>query len=194
MKRSSRIWLYGWALSLLFIFVVVAIAWANRVSLLQSAAAYWIVSDAEGPADAIAILGGGVETRPFAAALYYHDGLAHKILVSNVRIRKVEALGVLPLHADLNRAVLIKLGVPEADIELFGKNLSNTYEEVLALRRWALFNKAHSIIVPTEIFPSRRVRWIFNREFAGTTASLRIIALDDPDFSRYDWWRTKVAL
>ena len=176
---------------LLLVAAVMTACWVNRISVLRSAAAYWIVSDPEGPADAVAILGGGLETRPFAAAEYYREGLTHRILLSNVRIRKTEVLGVLPPHADLNRAVLIKLGVREPDIELFGKDLSNTYEEAIALRRWALLNGVSSIIVPTEIFPSRRVHWILNREFAGLKTSLRIVALDDPEFSRTDWWKNE---
>jgi uncharacterized SAM-binding protein YcdF (DUF218 family) len=192
MNQSSRNSRKFWVLAILLLFAATVTAcWVNRVSVLQGAAAYWIVSDHEGTADAVAILGGGVETRPFAAAEYYRKGLVHRILLSNVRIRKIEALGLLPLHADLNKAVLIKLGVPDADIELFGKDLSSTYEEAVALRTWALLNDARSIIVPTEIFPSRRVDWILNREFAGLRTSLHVVALDDPEFSRTDWWKNE---
>ena len=66
------------------------------------------------------VFGGGLGVRPFAAAEYYQQGLAKKILVSNVRLDQAEALGFLPSHTDLNRMVLIKLGVPEAAIEIFG--------------------------------------------------------------------------
>jgi uncharacterized SAM-binding protein YcdF (DUF218 family) len=172
-QNNRKVWVL--ALSILLAAALTA-CWAYRVSVLQGAAAYWIVSDPEGSADAVAVLGGGVETCPFAAADYYRNGLAHKSLVSNVRVRKVGTLGVSPLQADLNRAVLIKLGVPANDIELLGQELSNTYEEALALRECALLNNARSIIVPTESFPSRRVRWIFNREFAGLRTFVRIAA------------------
>jgi uncharacterized SAM-binding protein YcdF (DUF218 family) len=184
-----------WLLAILLLVVAAAMdGWVNRITVLRSAAAYWIVSDPEGPADAVAILGGGVETRPFAAAEYYRNGLARKVVLSSVRVREVEKLGLLPLHSDLNQAVLIKLGVPAVDIELFGKELSNTYEEAVALRGWAVLHNVRSIIVPTEIFPSRRVRWILNREFAGTSIFLRIIALDDPEFSRTNWWKNESGI
>jgi hypothetical protein len=192
MAHRSRTFRYFVYFAALILVAAVANAfWVSRVSFLRSAAEYWIVSDPEGPADAAAIFGGGVETRPFAAAEYYRKRLVHKSLVSNVRVRKTEALGVLPLHADLNRAVLTKLGVPDNDIETFGNELSNSYEEALALKKWALRNGARSIIVPTEIFSSRRVRWICNREFAGLMTSVNIIALDDPEFSRTGWWRNE---
>jgi uncharacterized SAM-binding protein YcdF (DUF218 family) len=179
---------------LTFLIVVAIGSWFGRAGLLRGAAEHWIVSDPLVPSDAMAILGGGVETRPFAAAEYYHNGLSPKVIVSNVRINKVEALGVLPLHTDLNRAVLIKLGVPETKIETFGTGLSNTYEEAVALRDWAVLNNARSIIVPTESFSSRRVRWILNHELATTGTAVRVVALDDPLFSRAAWWKSDIGI
>ncbi|MEA2937256.1 MAG: hypothetical protein QOC56_760, partial [Alphaproteobacteria bacterium] len=46
-------------------------AWFAREPLLRSAADLWIVSDQAVTADAVAIFGGGLESRPFAAAEYY---------------------------------------------------------------------------------------------------------------------------
>jgi hypothetical protein len=88
------------------------------------------------PHDAIIVLGGGIDTRPFAAAEDYRNGLARRIL-TNVRPSRVETLGVLPSHAAANRAVLMKLGVPETDIETLGIAISTTYDEGQALRDWA---------------------------------------------------------
>ena len=95
------------------------------------------------------MLGGGI--RPFAAAEDYRKGLTHKVLVADVRHSKVETLGVLPSHTAINRGVLIKLGVPEADIETFGENVNTTYKEANALRDWAIRSHARSVIVPTDL-------------------------------------------
>src|SRR5882724_7610551 len=71
----------------LAVFAVVAVlgigAWADREWLLRSATDLWIVSDPIGPADAVAVFGGGIEDRPFAAAEYYRQGLVKRVLVSN---------------------------------------------------------------------------------------------------------------
>jgi hypothetical protein len=91
----------------------------ERASLLRTAAHLWIVSDAPAPADVVAVIGRGVEVRPFAAA-YYRDGLVRKILVSNARESPGEQLGVLLTDAAANRPVLLKLGVPADAIESFG--------------------------------------------------------------------------
>jgi hypothetical protein len=53
-------------------------AWVGRGWLLLSAAGLWIVSGPFDPADAVAIFGGGIAGRPFAAAQYHRLGLARK--------------------------------------------------------------------------------------------------------------------
>ncbi len=165
--------------------------WFSRELMLRGVAALWIVSDEVQTSDAVAIFGGGIATRPFAAAEYYRQGLVKKILISDVRLNKSEALGGLASHAELNRAVLIKLGIPETDIESFGTGLSNTHEEAVALRDWAARNHARRIIVPTEVFSARRVRWALNHEPAGTGTQFAVPALEDPEYETANWWKNE---
>jgi hypothetical protein len=48
-----------------------AAAWIEREALLRGAADLWIVSDPVTPADAVVVLGGGIDMRPFVAADLY---------------------------------------------------------------------------------------------------------------------------
>jgi uncharacterized SAM-binding protein YcdF (DUF218 family) len=179
---------------LLLIMAVDVLAWFNREALLLYAAEQWAVSDDIHPADAIVVLGGGVDTRPFTAAEDYRKGLAHRILVTDTRRSRVETLDIFPSHVEINRRVLIKLGVPETDIETLGNGLSSTFEEGQSLRDWAICNHARSVIVPTEAFSSRRVRWTLTQALAGTGASVQIQMLDYPDDSYVTWWKTNAGL
>ena len=176
---------------LLAVFAVVAVlgtgAWVGREWLLLSAADLWIVSDPIGPADAVAVFGGGIGDRPFAAAQYYRQGLVTKILVSNGRQSLAEKHGAVMSDVAVTEGILLKLGVPASAIETFGNDLENTNQEALALRAWAERNNACNIIVPTEIFSARRVSWMLHRAFAGECV-IRVIALDPPQIRR-DWWR-----
>ena len=156
--------------------------------MLWWAADVWIVSDQIAPAEAVVVLGGGLDDRPFAAAAYYRQGLVKRVLLSNDRIGPAQNLGVVPSDVEANREVLLKLGVPNSSIETFGSGLSNTHEEALALRAWAERTGARSIIVPTEIFSTRRVRWTLNRVFANDVV-IRVPALDRPAYQRDDWWQ-----
>lgn len=171
-----------------------AAVWVNRMELLRGAADLWVVSDNVGPADAVVIFGGGLNTRPFAAAKYYREGFTNKILVSNVGLDRAEVVGGVPSHAALNRRILLKLGVPETAIKTFGSGLSNTHQEAVALRRWAVSHHASTVIVPTEDFSSRRVRWIVTHELAGTGIQVEVPALDNTKYGVENWWKDEKAI
>jgi uncharacterized SAM-binding protein YcdF (DUF218 family) len=163
--------------------------WFARETLLRGVAELWIVSDEVSPADAVAVFGGGNETRPRAAAEYYQQGLVKKILIPNIRWQEWQAL-----DGGLDRAMLLKLGVPKTAIKIFGTAPSNTFEEAVSLREWAIRNHARSIIVPTEIFPSRRVHWVLNHEFAGTGTQIEVPALEVREYTSANWWKNKDGL
>jgi uncharacterized SAM-binding protein YcdF (DUF218 family) len=155
------------------------VGWLGRESLLRKAADLWIVSDPLTYADAIVVLGGNSQTRPPVAADLYRRGLADKVLVSHWS------------DYQLNRAALLKLGVPTSAIEAFGKANANTREEAVALREWAERNAASVFVIPSEPFMTRRVQWIFRREFSGRPVTIKVRPFDPPGFSLERWWKTE---
>src|SRR5262249_34082976 len=153
---------YGrWWLATGFVVLVIAGAWTARASILRGLADWWVISDPLDRADGVVVLGGRSDVRPFAAADLYKRGFAPRILIANVRR--------YPLEAQL----LLKLGVPPEAIVEFGNDVSSTYEEARAVLDWAKSSGAKSVIIPTELFPTRRVRWTFRHEVA--PAGVRII-------------------
>jgi hypothetical protein len=175
---------------ILMLALLVAGAWVERAPLLRGVADLWIVSDPLMPADVIAVLGGGLNERPFAAADLYRTGLAKRIVVSQVAQERYAKLGGIPGHTDLNRMVLLKLGVPEAAIATFGQGNESTDDEAVALREWAVEHRVSRIIIPSEIFFTRRVRWIFDREFAGSAVHFEIAGFEPSKYTRAEWWKS----
>jgi uncharacterized SAM-binding protein YcdF (DUF218 family) len=162
-------------------------AWLEHKPLLRGIADFWIVSDAVTHADAVVVLGGGLTDRPFVAADLYKKGLVDKVLVSQAaddRLGSTEA----------NRQVLLKLGVPAAAIETLGRANKNTRDEALALREWVESHGAKVVIIPSEIFFSRRVRWIFRREFVGKVTRIEVLSIEPSRYTRADWWRNEEGI
>jgi uncharacterized SAM-binding protein YcdF (DUF218 family) len=155
------------------------VGWLARGSVLREAADLWIVSDPLTRADAIVVLGGNSQTRPPVAADLYRKGLANKVLVS------------YPSDFQLNRAALLRLGVPAGAIETFGKANTNTREEAVGLREWAERNAASVFVIPSEPFMTRRVQWIFRREFSGRRVTIEVQPFDPPGYSPEEWWKTE---
>jgi uncharacterized SAM-binding protein YcdF (DUF218 family) len=170
-------------------------AWFERIALLQGAADLWVVSDPITPADAVVVLGGGADVRPFVAADLYAKGLVHKILVSQVEDDRPAKIGVVPNHNELNLRVLRKLGVPDGAIEFFGNGSQNTWEEAVALKDWSKQHATSTLIIPAEVFFARRVRWVFQREFSGTGVRIEVPSFDPPNgYSRANWWKSEGGL
>jgi uncharacterized SAM-binding protein YcdF (DUF218 family) len=164
----------------MFMLASVAVGgWLVREPVLVAAADLWIVSDATTRADAIVVLGGGLEIRPFVAAELWRRGLADKILISQG-------------PGDRNR--LLNLGISAGAIEKFGTANTNTRDKAVALREWADRNAASVFIIPREIFSARRVRWIFRRQFFGTAVGIEVPSFEPPDYTRWSWWKTEKGL
>jgi len=169
-------------LSIVILAVAGLVGWLGRESLLREAAALWIASDPLTHADAIVVLGGNSQTGPPVAADLYRRGLANKVLVSHWS------------DFQLNRAALLKLGVPATAIEAFGRANTNTREEAVALKEWAERNAASVFVIPSEPFMTRRVQWIFRREFCGRPVTIEVRPIDAPGYSREGWWKTEHGL
>jgi uncharacterized SAM-binding protein YcdF (DUF218 family) len=154
----------------------------GRAALLPAAGRAWVVSDQLEPADAAAVLGGGLETRPAAAAQLFTAGIVRQILVSDGGTGEDE-------RRNPDREQLIKLGIPAAAITQFSIDPGNTYGEARALALWALRHHVQRIIVPTEIFPSRRVQWIMRRELGHVGVGVTVEALAPRSYDLKDWWK-----
>jgi uncharacterized SAM-binding protein YcdF (DUF218 family) len=182
------------AIGLAIAVLAIGLAWKEHERIFQDIGAWWVISDELTHADAIVVLGGSLDVRPFAAADLYERGFADKILVANVQLSRAEALGFIPSHTDLNRSVLLRLGVPAAAVATFGEDVSSTHQEAAAVRAWASDSHAKRIIVPTEIFAARRTQWIFRHELVPVGVEVIVHALPPQDYTLADWWRHRYGL
>jgi uncharacterized SAM-binding protein YcdF (DUF218 family) len=182
------------AIGLAIVLFAIGLAWQEREPLLQGIGSWWVISDDLAPADAIVVLGGEANVRPFAAAELYRQGYASKILVSNTKLNRAERLGFVPSDTQLNWNVLVKLGVPSSIITTFGDNLSSTYEEAEAVRAWALSSQAMRVIIPTDVFATRRTRWVFDRELSPIGVDVIVRPFPAPSYELAGWWRDRQGL
>src|SRR6516225_5056926 len=86
LKMRWKIMVVGAAIAAL----AIGFIWQMREAIFTDVAAWWVVSDELTHADAIAVLGGDIDVRPFAAADLYKSGFASTILVANVQRGRAE--------------------------------------------------------------------------------------------------------
>ncbi len=169
------------------------LAWLHA-PLLAGAARAWIVNEPAAKADAIVVLGGGLENRPFEAARLYHAGMAPKVLFMDVKLSPTGKLGITPSETELTRKVLLQQGVPEGDLVVIGRGVASTFDESMAVRDWVQAHHVKRIIIPTDIFHTRRVRWLFRKELRGTGAQIAVETAPTPGYTAGDWWRHEEGL
>jgi len=192
-QSKGFVWHAFWIVPL-FVILTVTVAWMARAPILRGVAHWWVVSDPLDRADAIVILGGRLDVRPFAAAALYKRGFAPHVLFSRPRPGPIDALQLLPKQTDLTRQILGKLGVPEDAMVEFGDGVSSTYEEARALVDWVRSSGATSLIIPTDIFTSRRTRWIFRGQLAPMGVHVMVQSVEPPEYKLDDWWRNEYGL
>lgn len=168
---------------------ILALAWFFRTPLLRGLAHAWVVDDPVTKSDAIVVLGGGRDWRPFAAAEMYKAGEAPLVLVAQPEMTPSQALLKQPSEAEVNTSILTQKGVPPASIQPLGTGVTSTRDEAVALRDWVMAHKATDITIPTDALHTRRVQWIFQRELAGTGVTIHVRAVDHPRYSTDNWWQ-----
>jgi uncharacterized SAM-binding protein YcdF (DUF218 family) len=186
--RSVVLWSCG------LVVLLAAFCFAFRSPLLTGLANAWIVNEPLERADAIVVLGGGLETRPFEAARLYHEGLAPKVLLMDVKPSPTTKLGITSPEKDLTRQVLLKKEVPDSDCITIGNGVANTYDESRAVRAWLEKTGAKKIIIPTDLFHTRRVRWLFRKQLNGSGARALVVAVAPEQYRATNWWHHEEGL
>ena len=177
-----------------FCFLLSIFCFVFRSPLLTGLATAWIINEPLIKADAIVVLGGGLETRPFEAARLYHEGLAPKILLMDVKRSPTTRLGITLPEQDLTRQVLLKQQVPDSDCVTIGDGVASTYDESRAVRAWLEKTGVRKVIIPTDLFHTRRVRWLFRKQLKGTGATVTVRAVAPADYGATNWWTSVEGL
>jgi len=165
-----------------------------RAPVLRGLAWAWIVDDPLKKADAIVVLGGGLDTRPFAAARLFSNGYAPTILVLNTKVSPSELLEVQVPQTELTKQILTRQAVPSQCIVKIGNQVSSTFEEAMAVKDWLKISGAKRIIVPTDLFHTRRVKWLFRKQLNESHAAVCVITVPSVKYDLSNWWQHEEGL
>ena len=178
-----------WFFTLILLASALLAAYVGRNFLLLELGRAWAINNPATHVDALVILGGGIDSRPEAAANLYHDGVAPWILYMNVKLAPAQRLGIIPDEAEITRRLLLSNNVPETAMESIGANVASTFDEACAVRDWAVRHHPKSIEIVTDIFHTRRARWVFGKELAGAGLEIHLCGVPTLDYGLDDWWR-----
>ncbi len=174
--------------------LVAILVFVFRAPLFRAAGKCWVVDEHGDRADAVVVLGGGTDWRPQAAANILLEGRAKFVLVPKLKSTQVDQLELRPTESEVTVALLARMGVPASVVFSYGDGVANTREEAVAVRDWATAHDVHSIIIPTDYFPTRRTRWIFRRTLRDSGVTVHVEAIAPPAYNLDDWWRREEGM
>jgi len=142
--------------------------------------------------DYVYVLGGGTDSRPFAAAALYDAGLAGKVVLPSVQAAPEADQGVRPPEQKQTRRVLTARGVPETAIELLpeSETVRSTRDEAAALARFVQARPGCTVAVVTHNYHTRRARMIFTRALAERADQLCMVGIGTDYFDATNWWQS----
>jgi uncharacterized SAM-binding protein YcdF (DUF218 family) len=185
-------------LQLAFIVVILLIA-AAGVTAFVGLGRFMAAEDPLHKADAIFVFSGTRVERPLESYDLYRAGYAPRIVVTRSvaeqAISLVEEKGVrIASDFDLNRTVLVQLGVPESALITPMRIHDNTAEEAETLHELVRRFHWRTVILVSSKYHLRRVRLATRRELAGTDVTL-ILRGSRYDMSTPDrWWRRRADI
>lgn len=161
--------------------------------------AFLVREDPLARADAIFVLGGTRAERPLEAVDLYAEGWAPRVLLA----RQVSDWGEVALRergvdfqdeADVQVALMTRLGVPSSAIEVLDREQNSTADESDALRAAVLRHQWRTVIVVTSKQHTRRAGLAMRRRVAdtGATVLMRASRYDRTDADR--WWERRSSL
>jgi uncharacterized SAM-binding protein YcdF (DUF218 family) len=167
---------------------ILAVLYLGRQTLLTRAARFLNVAEPPRPVDAVLVLGGHVESRPFGGAALYKAGLAKKVLVSVPRPSESAPPENVPAEEEVARRILLTRGVPAADVLSLGSECASTRDEAYALGRFLEDHPSWSVAVLTSTFHTRRARDIFRRVLGARADRLHFVAVPTEGYDETNWW------
>jgi uncharacterized SAM-binding protein YcdF (DUF218 family) len=177
-------------LTLLIVVVALAFVWslAGEAALLGLSA--WLDVGAE-PArtEYVLVLSGDVNYRPPVAAQLVSQGFCQKVLLTNEPLRPEDAEDLVIRDRQIAPTILSRLGVPADAITVLPREVTNTFDEAVAIQSLMDDQRDARVTVVTSWFHTRRARWVFRQVIGSEADRLHFVFAPTNGFSKEDWWR-----
>ena len=189
LSRKARI-------RLLALLTIGAALYIFRAPILRAAAHGWIIDEPAIPAQAIVVLGGGEDYRPFAAAELYKKGIAPIILVPKVELDATQTLGLRPTTTQIILGVLNSQRIPDPAIQLYADNVGSTRDEAVGVQTWVAAQNPPLapavLVIPTDPFATRRTNAFFEKTLPNL--DIRVLVTTPKDIDVETWWTQERSL
>ena len=175
------------------------VAYQLRAPLLNRVGGLLYHEDPLGPADAIAVLGGGRLDRVVEAADLFAAGYAPIVVLTRTPevpvIAELQARGLdLSTELELRLDYLEALGVPRDATTVIQRVVESTQAEAELIAEWAESRQIGRIIVVTTGAHTARARFVFDQVLPGRPIETLIRPSTSSGFEPATWWHARSDL
>lgn len=190
-KKSKKS--FGWLKLAIFVLLFISffLVYSHK-AVLHSVASFLIVEDPLQPSDLLIVLAGDWWERAREGVDIYKKGYAKEILIMKEikphGYKELQNLGiVLNRTHEVNKRLMIALGVPEEVIKIPEREANSTYKEALISKEIIKKQKIESVIIVTEKTHTRRACMTFQSILG---KDIRVICRPTKydDFHVEKWW------
>jgi len=164
-----------------------------RGRLLPAAAAWLDVGSPPHEADAVLVLLGGPDTRSMTAAALVRAGWAPRVLLNTAASSEQTARGFAPPDHEIDRRLLVRCGVPAANIILLDNQVQTTYDEIQGLAAYLDSRPDWRVLVVTDSFHTRRARWALRRVLGRRADQADMVSAAMDECQTASWWRNEIG-
>lgn len=167
----------------------IAAVWLLPHQILPHAARWLDVGTPPRRVDAVFILPGDQQIRPFVAAALVKAGFADVALFPENALSPAELDGVSPPTAEIIRRVLEYRGLADHQIVSLKGDTTTTAEDLQALGSYLQQRPGIEVAVVTSFYHTRRARQVARRVLADDASRLCYVSAPVDEFSADNWWQ-----
>jgi hypothetical protein len=161
-----------------------------RVPLLRSAGQSLVADDGFVPCSHVTLLQG--DRRYDAAAGLVAAGYVRDVLLFESEPTRIQALGLVPTNAAIDRRELSWRGVPAEQMTVVPGQARTVWDWARQLGAWLADHPGATVLVLTDRFSSRHDRQVVRRSLtAEQFRRVHLAALPHRDYQEHGWWREK---
>ncbi len=176
-------------LFLIFLLLLLGIAYLFRGPLLRSLGHWWIVSEDAEKAQVIAVCGGdnAQGERVRKAVELYRAGWAEWLLLSGATYRTY-----LP-EVELMKREAVGAGVPADRVVTLSSGGVGTMEEIRQMKALLMRHGWKRVLLVSPNYGARRVRIVARKILGDADIAFCVVAAPDSEFPPDHWWQTRTG-
>lgn len=184
----------SWAKALFILALLAGLMFWQREPLLRALGNNLITEDPLAHVDAVLVLGGSAMDRGSEAARLYSKGISEHFVFTGAPVpNALAALGIDSTEAQCTRNIAVVKGIPVELTTALDKGTS-TWEEAEALLDWSSQVGADTVMIVSNRFHLRRVRFVFKERFNKAGITLLLHGAPASSFDESTWWTSEEGL